>query len=169
MVSHGLHASASTNGFRAVRSPQRAISSSCRKAPVCIHTFRPDIYFAVNSLARHMSRPTQPAMEAALKVVKYLHQTKDEGTAFRGTRHRCHCHRHVHRRQLGFRPQHRTSEHLWFNYRSFWQPRRLEVPCPKMCLFCNHLKSNGLSAVTFVIHDSRLISLASLSNKAKVR
>jgi hypothetical protein len=42
------------------------------------NTVRPDICFAVNSLARHMSKPTEPAMEAALKVVKYLHQTKDE-------------------------------------------------------------------------------------------
>lgn len=42
------------------------------------NTVRPDICFAVNSLARHMSKPTQPAMEAALKVVKYLNQTKDE-------------------------------------------------------------------------------------------
>jgi len=42
------------------------------------NTVRPDICFAVNTLARHMSKPTNETMQAALRVVKYLHQTKDE-------------------------------------------------------------------------------------------
>ncbi|KAJ1572182.1 hypothetical protein NDA15_006802 [Ustilago hordei] len=42
------------------------------------NTVRPDICFAVNTLARHISRPSPEAMQAALKIVKYLNQTKDE-------------------------------------------------------------------------------------------
>jgi hypothetical protein len=42
------------------------------------NTVRPDVCFAVNTLARHLSRPSPEAMDAALKVVKYLNQTKDE-------------------------------------------------------------------------------------------
>ncbi|KAJ1020395.1 hypothetical protein NDA13_005714 [Ustilago tritici] len=41
-------------------------------------TVRPDISYAVNVLAHHMSKPTKEAMQAALQVVKYLNQTQDE-------------------------------------------------------------------------------------------
>ena len=37
-----------------------------------------DTCYAVNVLAQHMSRPTTEAMQAALRIVKYLNQTQDE-------------------------------------------------------------------------------------------
>ncbi|SAM85299.1 uncharacterized protein UBRO_20892 [Ustilago bromivora] len=43
-----------------------------------LNTVRLDISFAVNSLAHHMSKPTEEAMQAALQLVKYLNQTQDE-------------------------------------------------------------------------------------------
>ncbi|SPC61745.1 uncharacterized protein UHOD_11884 [Ustilago sp. UG-2017b] len=41
-------------------------------------TVRLDISFAINTLARHMSKPSEDAMQAALRVVKYLNQTHSE-------------------------------------------------------------------------------------------
>ncbi|SAM79903.1 uncharacterized protein UBRO_20991 [Ustilago bromivora] len=37
-----------------------------------------DISFAVNTLTCHMSKPTKEAMQAALRIVKYLNQTQDK-------------------------------------------------------------------------------------------
>ncbi|SPC66613.1 uncharacterized protein UHOD_12355 [Ustilago sp. UG-2017b] len=42
------------------------------------NTVRPDISFAVSTLARHMSKPTEEAMKAALQIIMYLNQTQDE-------------------------------------------------------------------------------------------
>ncbi len=42
------------------------------------NTVRPDIAFAVGTLARHMSEPKDAAWEAALKVLKYLNQTAED-------------------------------------------------------------------------------------------
>ncbi|SPC61214.1 uncharacterized protein UHOD_11257 [Ustilago sp. UG-2017b] len=42
------------------------------------NTVRPDISFAINTLALHMSKPTKEAMQVALRIVKYLNQTQDE-------------------------------------------------------------------------------------------
>ncbi|KAJ1033659.1 hypothetical protein NDA13_001645 [Ustilago tritici] len=42
------------------------------------NTIQPDISFAINTLAHHMSKPTKDAMQAALRVVKYLNQTQGE-------------------------------------------------------------------------------------------
>ncbi|KAJ1601495.1 hypothetical protein NDA14_003229 [Ustilago hordei] len=42
------------------------------------NTIQPDITYAVNTLAHHMSKPTKRAMQVALQVVKYLNQTQDE-------------------------------------------------------------------------------------------
>ncbi|SAM86010.1 uncharacterized protein UBRO_21019 [Ustilago bromivora] len=42
------------------------------------NTVRPDICFTVNTLAQHISRPSPDTMQVALKVIKYLNQTKDE-------------------------------------------------------------------------------------------
>lgn len=41
------------------------------------NTVRPDICFAVGSLARFMSRPSQTHMNAAIKTLKYLNQTAE--------------------------------------------------------------------------------------------
>ncbi|SAM75663.1 uncharacterized protein UBRO_20027 [Ustilago bromivora] len=37
-----------------------------------------DISFAINTLTCHMSKPTEEALQVALRVVKYLNQTQDE-------------------------------------------------------------------------------------------
>ena len=42
------------------------------------NTVWPDISFAVNTLACHMSKPTEEAMQVALQIVKYLNQTQDK-------------------------------------------------------------------------------------------
>ena len=42
------------------------------------NTICPDMCYAINILAWHMSRPTTEAMQAALCVVKYLNQTQDK-------------------------------------------------------------------------------------------
>ncbi|SAM67509.1 uncharacterized protein UBRO_20239 [Ustilago bromivora] len=42
------------------------------------NTVRPDISYAVNTLACHISKLTKEAMQVALQVVKYLNQTQDE-------------------------------------------------------------------------------------------
>lgn len=42
------------------------------------NTVRPDISYAVNTLAHHLPKPTKEAMQVALQVVKYLNQTQDE-------------------------------------------------------------------------------------------
>lgn len=48
------------------------------------NTVHPNICYAVNNLARHMSNPTTKAMQVVLCVVKYLNQTKDEVSHIRG-------------------------------------------------------------------------------------
>lgn len=42
------------------------------------NTVCPNICYAINTLARHMSRPMEEAMQAVLHVIKYLNQTRDE-------------------------------------------------------------------------------------------
>lgn len=42
-----------------------------------LNTVQPDVCYAVNTLAKHMSRPKQEAMQVALCVIKYLNQTQD--------------------------------------------------------------------------------------------
>jgi hypothetical protein len=43
---------------------------------------RPDLSYAVNTLARYMSKPTKLAWDAALSVLRYLHKTSDAALVF---------------------------------------------------------------------------------------
>ena len=48
----------------------------------CATNTRPDVAYAVGMLCRCMARPTAQVQEAALRVLRYLHSTRDLGLRF---------------------------------------------------------------------------------------
>ena len=58
----------------------RALVGALLYVSVCT---RPDVAYAVNQLARHMSRPSQMHWEAAVRVVRYLVTTSGLGLVYR--------------------------------------------------------------------------------------
>ena len=96
------------------------------------NTVRPDVAFAVGTLARYMSDPIEPAWLAALQVVRYLNFTADYRLIlgpYRNMEQPVVTHTDANWASDRNTQRRSTSGSMTFH---LWMPSQLEIPRPKM-------------------------------------
>ena len=96
------------------------------------NTVRPDVAFAVGTLARYMSDPIEPAWLAALQVVRYLNFTADYRLIlgpYRNMEQPMVTHTDANWASDRNTQRRSTSGSMTFH---LWMPSQLEIPRPKM-------------------------------------